>query len=554
MKKLVIYPESFSLKPNIEATTGFKNLFNTTSQTAVHKTLSLVKGNYVFCSKNADMREIHISNTIAADEYAKNEQENMHKTAIVIENVKDMEIDCCDSNFIMDGVMTNSLIKNCEKIKIKNLNIETVLPNVHKVTVIKASSFYVTVKIDDTSKYAEENGEFYWYGTDYKLGFTEYKNRGWWMATARPSNYNHIKRNESHPFAGATSIKQIADRVFNVRFITPKDYEVGQVFYMFPCVRKEVGIFVDSSKDIVLENVKQRYNNSLAFIAQNSENITLNKVDFSPNPNAEVDFTSVADFMQFSMCRGRIKVLDSNFDSAGDDACNVHGFHFKIVKANKDKITVKFAHPQSYGFECIREGDTIAFVDPKTLLEVGRTKILHATLRDEYYYDLVLATYDPPIGVGGVIENISACPDFEFSGNTINRIVTRGVLVTTRGKVRIENNKFLNTGMSGILISNDASSWYESGCVRDVVIRGNAFMNCDENAILIKPENRRYAGPVHRNILIESNLFIINNTYALNVSNSADIVMRDNVYKGRPADHRWVNAKNTENLITDCPK
>ena len=179
---------------------------------------------------------------------------------------------------------------------------------------------------------------------------------------------------------------------------------------------------------------------------------------------------------------------------------------------------------------------------------------MHATLRDEYYYDLVLATYDPPIGVGGVIENISACPDFEFAGNTINRVVTRGVLVTTRGKVRIENNKFLNTGMSGILISNDSSSWYESGAVRDVVIRGNAFMNCEENAILIKPENRKYAGPVHRNILIENNLFIINNTYALNVSNSADIVMRDNVYKGRPADHRWVNAKNTVNLVTDCPK
>ncbi len=551
---MVIYPESFSLKPDIEATIGFRNLFNTTAQTAIHKTLTLVKGNYVFCSKNADVREMHISNTIAAEEYSKEEQKNVHRTAIVIENVKDMEIDCCDSNFIMDGVMTNILIKNCEKIKIKNLNIQTVLPNVHKITVIKASSFYVTVKIDETSKYVEENGEFYWYGTDYKLGFTEYKNRGWWMATARPSNYNHIKRNDSHPFAGATSIKQIADRVFNIRFITPKDYEVGQVFYMFPCVRKEVGIVIDSSKDIVIENVRQRYNNSLGFIAQNSENITLNNVDFSPNSNAEVDFCSVADFLQFSMCRGRIKVVDSNFDAAGDDACNVHGFHFKIVKANKDKITVKFPHPQSYGFECIREGDTIAFVDPKTLLEIGRTKILHATLRDEYYYDLVLATYDPPIGVGGVIENISACPDFEFSGNTINRIVTRGVLVTTRGKVRIENNKFLNTGMSGILISDDASSWYESGAVSDVIIRGNAFMNCEENAILIKPENKKYAGPVHRNILIENNLFIINNTYALNVINSANILMRDNVYKGRPADHRWVNFKNTDNLVTDCPK
>lgn len=551
---MVIYPESFSIKPNTEATVGFRNLFNTTSQTAVHKTLSLVKGNYVFCVKNADVREIHISNTIGADEYAKGEPKNAHKTAIVIENVKDMEIDCCDSNFIIDGSMTNILIKNCEKIKIKNLNLETVLPNVHKITVLKASSFYATFKIESNCKYGEENGEYYWYGTDYKLKFTDFKSNGSWMITAKPSNYSHIKRNGSHPFAGATSIKQIADRVFNVRFISPKDYEVGQVFYFYPRLRKEVGILVESSKDITLENVSQRYNNSLAFIAQNSENITLKNVDFSPNPEAEADLTSMADFMQFSMCRGRIKVLDSNFDAAGDDACNVHGFHFKTVKADKDKITVKFCHPQSYGFECIREGDTIAFIDPKTLLEAGRTKVLHAELRDEYYYDLVLATYDPPLGEGGFIENISACPDFEFSGNTLNRIATRGVLVTTRGKVRIENNKFLNTGMSGILISDDASGWYESGMVCDVVIRGNAFMNCEENAILIKPENKKYAGPVHKNILIENNLFIINNTHALSVSGSSDVVMRNNVYKGRPRDRKWVNAKTTLNLTTDCPK
>ena len=66
---MVIYPESFSIKPNIEATIGFRNLFNTTSQTAVHKTLTLVKGNYVFCSKNAEEKVFCISNTTAAVEY-----------------------------------------------------------------------------------------------------------------------------------------------------------------------------------------------------------------------------------------------------------------------------------------------------------------------------------------------------------------------------------------------------------------------------------------------------------------------------------------------------
>ncbi len=550
---MVIYPESFSVKPDTEATVGFRNLFNTSAQTAVSKNLTLPKGRYVFMSKNAQEREIFISNTVAENEYKKGEKPNVRKIGFAIENVKNMEIDCNDSVFIIDGNMTNIFIKNCENIVLKNLTIVTVKPNVHKLTVVKASPFYVTFKIDESSDFTEENGEYHWYGNDYKMNFAEYKNNGWWVPTAKPDNYFHIKRNGAHPFQGASNIRQVSERVFNVRYIIPKNYVEGQVFYIFPVIRDQVGILIDSSKKITLKNVKQHYNPSVALIAQNSEGIALENLDFSPLKESEVDFCSPADFLQFSMCRGKIIVKNCNFDSSGADVCNVHGIYFKIVESNKDKLTVKFPHPQSYGFPCIKEGDVIAFVDPKTLVEVGRTKVLKANLKDKYYYDIVTATYDAPLGVGGVIENVSANPDFEFSGNTVNRIVARGILATTRGKIRIENNKFLNTGMSGIFISDDASTQFESGCVNDVAVRGNAFMNCEEDAILIKPENKKYNGPVHRNILIENNLLVLNNTHAVNASCSSDIILKGNTYAGNPKNNKLVVTDKVENIVTDEP-
>ena len=551
---MVIYPESFSVKPNTEATTAFRNLFNTSAQTAVGKNLTLPKGNYVFMSKNAEKRELFISNTVAADEYKDGEKPNIRKIGVVIENVKNMEIDCNDSVFIIDGNMTNIFINNCENIVLKNLTIITVKPNLHKITVLKASPFYVTFKIDEASDFKEENGEYYWYGTDYKMSFTDYQNTGWWMPTVNPDNFFHIKRCGAHPFQGASSIRQVSDRVFNVRYLLPKNFTEDQIFYIFPVIRDQVGIFIDNSRNITLKNVKQHYNKGFALIGQNSENITLENLDFSPIKDSGIGFCSIADFMQFSMCRGNIKVRDCNFDGAGDDVCNVHGIYFKIVESNKDELTVKFPHPQTYGFECIKEGDTISFVDPETLIEVGRTKVLKATLRDEYYYDIITATYDAPLSEGGVIENISSNPNFEFVRNTINRVVTRGVLVTTRGKVRIENNKFLNTGMSGVSISDDAKEWFESGCVNDVVIRGNAFMNCEEDAILIKPENQKYEGPVHRNILIENNLFVLKNTHAVNVSCSSDVVLRGNTYAGDPKNNKWIVSYKNENFVTDEPQ
>ena len=85
-------------------------------------------------------------------------------------------------------------------------------------------------------------------------------------------------------------------------------------------------------------------------------------------------------------------------------------------------------------------------------------------------------------------------------------------------------------------------------------IRGNAFMNCDENAILIKPENKKYAGPIHKNILIENNLFVLNETHALNACCSSNIVMKSNTYAGNPKNGKWVITDKVDNITTDEPE
>ena len=184
-------------------------------------------------------------------------------------------------------------------------------------------------------------------------------------------------------------------------------------------------------------------------------------------------------------------------------------------------------------------------------MELGSSKILQSEMIDKYRIKLKLSTRNNPVAIGTVVEDITACPDFEFCENTLNRITTRGLLVTTRGKILIENNKFLNTGMSGVYVANDALVWHESGRVKSMMIRGNAFMNCEENSILISPENRRFVDFVHENIFIENNLFVLNGIPALNVNSTRNIVMKNNVYKGKPSFGKYVISKNVEGLVTD---
>jgi polygalacturonase len=88
--------------------------------------------------------------------------------------------------------------------------------------------------------------------------------------------------------------------------------------------------------------------------------------------------------------------------------------------------------------------------------------------------------------------------------------------------------------MFPILIADDASSWFESGAVRDVTIRNNVFEECGYNsgsgAIAIAPENHELvAGKmVHRNISITGNTFKVFNDAVLSARSVDNLLFSGN--------------------------
>lgn len=92
----------------------------------------------------------------------------------------------------------------------------------------------------------------------------------------------------------------------------------------------------------------------------------------------------------------------------------------------------------------------------------------------------------------------------------------RGILVTTPGKVVIENNYFRTAG-AAILIEGDIKQWYESGACENVQIRNNVFEDCftsghewGEAVITITPSYRPDSDTAlcyHKNIHITNNIF-----------------------------------------------
>ena len=423
--------------------------------------ISFDPGTYYINSENCRKYMLYITNTVGDKEFNENETPHLNEVPFYLNSIKNLTIEGNGAVFIIKGKVTNFAIENCENIVVRDIEIRHAHPDMHEIRVVKKSLFSVDYEIDKDSQYTFENGKLYFYATGYKCAADLCAANAHWIGLVRSETPDKIKR-VSHPLFGAMRLQDLGNRRFRAYYANTLRFKENDCFYIFDVRRQYAGIFINKSSDIVIDSFKQRFNYSLAFVAQDSENVSIINSHFCPEENSARKMASVADFMQVCMCRGKFSVSNSVFDGAGDDCLNVHGIHFKIVKVLGKEITVRFMHPQSHGFNPLREGDEIAYINPKTMLQEGTSKIIESTLLNETDIKLVLDKASDK-GVDYVIEDIDACPDVDFENNFLTRIITRGLLLTTRGKVRIKNNYFKSTTMSAVLLSDDAKSWYESG-------------------------------------------------------------------------------------------
>ena len=222
----------------------------------------------------------------------------------------------------------------------------------------------------------------------------------------------------------------------------------------------------------------------MGFVSQFTENITLRHIRVAPPKGTLRTCPAWGDIFQFSNCRGDILVEDCVESGMQDDAINCHGTHLRIVdKPAENQLRLRYMQPQTYGFAPYVAGDEIAVIDHQKLRELPgnpRRKVTECrpASEDGKEWLVVLDGPAPAFNKDNVVDNITWHPNLTARNNRIEMDLVRGYLLTTRGKVVVEGNTFHRCAMPGILIEDDARGWYESTCVRDLVIRNNSFIGC----------------------------------------------------------------------------
>lgn len=509
-------------------------------------TILIPTGKYHFYQQNAEQKEYFISN---------HDQDNPKSVGIPLEGLKNVVLDGQSSELIFHGRMLPISLINSEDCEIRDLSIDFDNPHISQVRILENDTVNGTITYEVAP----------W--VEYEIRDSSFvaKGDGWEHVPAAgiafEENTKHLVYNTSDIRVGVKNVEEIAQRRIKAPWKNNKLIP-GTVVVFRSWKRPTPGIFISYDKNTNLENIKIHYAEGMGLLAQMSENITLNGFGVCfRDLNDPRYFTTQADATHFSGCKGKIISTNGSYENMMDDAINVHGTYLKVQKRIDDKtLLAAYMHPQSYGFEWGYEGDTVQFIDAKTMeMFDGKNCIAsikpvdretsHGAKEFEIAFEKEIPSRINGEGAFG-IENMEWTPEVYFANNYIGNNRARGCLFSTPRKTVVESNQFDHTSGTAILLCGDCNGWFETGACHDVTIKNNIFDNSLTNmfqftnaVISIYPEipdlqsQKKY---FHSNIIIEDNEFRTFDEPILYAKSVDGLIFRNNVinqYDTYPAFH-----------------
>lgn len=492
--------------------------------------VSFPKGRYDIYPDKAFRRTLYVSNTTGADTSVAEKS-----IGILVEGMRNVTIDGGGSQFMFHGKMTTFAAIESENVSFRNYSVDFQVPTVVDVTVESIEGNSAIVYVPECYNYRVTNGDVTW-SSDASpyTGETYWTTRNAMDYTQRYDTVSGLTwrgDTTNNPLFRGSTITDAGNHRLKITWANkPAEVQPGMCYQMRPTKRDHPGTLFWKSKDVVLKNLDIHFLHGFGMVGQSSENITLDDVDFEAEMTRGHTTAGYADFVQMSGCKGTIEVKNCSFSNPHDDPINVHGTYLQVTRRVSDnKIEVTYQHHETAGFPNFFVGDKVEFFRKSDLLQAasGQYTVTAVDGPDgrggsmgEGSGDLrkILLTFDEAlpqeVQAGScVAENITYTPSVNIHDNVFKETPTRGILVTTRGKVNIENNRFDGMGMAAVFISDDNNSWYESGHVENVTIAGNTFQRGAAQAILVDPTRYPTGSEktVHRGITIQNNTFFTSN-------------------------------------------
>lgn len=504
-------------------------------------TVSFAKGEYHFFRDRANLRDLYLSNS---------DVENPRHISILIENRKNIRIEGNGSRLVFHDRVMPFAVLGSQNVTIHGFTVDWERPLMSQGTVRAFDPQVLTLEIDAKQyPYVIDNG---------RLIFTDktWKRAPWgWMdfdpatrgVAAGTGDGGLIEGNLSR-----APVTELRPGLLRFAIASRRGPRVGDVLVIRHGTRDHAGTFIDGSKNITLEDVAYRHTSGLGVLAQYTENLTVKNVQVAPDPKSDRLFAGHDDGLHLSNCKGKILVDGCVFEGLMDDPINVHGTCIQTFEqVSPTTVRAKFMHGQSVGLRFADPGDTVSFIDRGPMNSRG-TRIVKSVRRVSPEVLVIEFTTSLPdtFQVGDALEDLTWTPSITVRNSVFGRVRARGMLISTPGKVVVEDNLFRSSG-AAILVAGDSNGWYESGAVKDVTIRRNKFVDCNSSpfqfgdaVISIHPEVPRPGKvPFHQNIRIYDNTFVTPDPAVLWATSVDGLTFQNNAIVASSTFTPWLGRK-----------
>jgi hypothetical protein len=484
--------------------------------------------------------------------YTSNNDGGIKRIGMPLMGLRNIELDGQGSRFIFHGRMIPVAVWDSGNVMLRNFSVDWDRPFTLEAEVVDQKPGHVDLKMSAATPYVIRDGRLSGLDDDCypqtQITFIEFDPRRQEFAYDTPYPSGRNRAVEIEP--GLVRVSGLGEPL-----------RVGRTVCMRMELRHSPALSIGRSAEVQVVNVALHAAAGMGVIAQESRDIRLDNLRVTPTPDSGRILSVQDDATHFCNCRGQIVMENCLLERCWDDGGNVHGTYRVINMRGPNWTVTQTGHFQQMGVGMGQQDDDLfEFIDPATM------KTLHQDRGFDYkVYNAhqTAITYRHPlpdsIKLGMAIENVSATPDLTIRRCTFRNTRPRGVLINTRGKVVVEDN-FFHVLEGAVVIGADVNSWYESGAVKDVLIRRNTFDNCGylrpsgtPAPITVAPvvSDAGRGSPFERNIRIEENTFRAFDPLLVHARSVDGLTFRNNVIESN-TDYPRVSKQPGPLDVDDC--
>lgn len=464
------------------------------------------------------------------------DNDGFKKTGIPLLDFDGLTVDGNGSDFIFHGIILPMEIGNCQNTVLRNFSIDCAVPQYAHATVLESRENFLRIRIWDNAPFRVENrrlqftldGQAYW-DTNFFLDIdtdTDMVTEGTYRIPCTDAD---------------AEVDPLNPQVVTLQTDLIHIPALGNTLCFHFGYRWTSGIFLHNSNQITIEDVTIHSSLGMGILVQFCRDITVDHLSITPSKGRYM--SAPADGIQFVNCSGDLLLQNSLLEKHFDDCLNCHGIYMQIRQIlDPHTVLAQLVHNQQLGLTLFHPGEHVELIDHNSLLSYGNNEVIAF---ESISRSLAIVRFKEElpksVQIFDCIESTDACPNLTVKNCTFQKAFPRGLLITTRGKVLVEDNYFRTTA-SAIHISGDCNSWFESGCVRDVTIQNNTFYRCgiakasgrtaNYNVINIVPEIHQctFTGYFHHNIRITGNRFITAHSNVIKAISTKNLLFRDNCF------------------------